>query len=405
MRILILASLPVSLRNFRGPLIETFCAQGHSVHCAAPGLTAEPDTQDWLTARGVQCHDLPLTRTGTSALGDLRALAALYRLMRLSKPDLVLAYTIKPVIWGLIGAWLARIPERVALITGLGYAFTGPAKGKRAAIRWLVSRLYKLALSHATLVFFQNPDDRDDFRRWGILRADARIVLVNGSGVDTDRFAPADLPPTPIRFLLIARMLKDKGIREYVAAAEQLRKTCPEAQFHLIGPHDSSPDAIPESDLRAWQRAGHVIWHGPLADVRRALAACHVYVLPSYREGTPRSVLEAMAMGRAIVTTDAPGCRETVQPGVNGFLVPPRDPAALAGALAVFLRDPDLAARMGKQSRRLAVEKYDIHEVNAVMLSAMGLADAAEMQETAIPDRAGQGTGPAPPIRLRRSAI
>jgi glycosyltransferase involved in cell wall biosynthesis len=274
----------------------------------------------------------------------------------------------------MIAAWLARVPRRVALITGLGYAFVGEACGKRAVIRWLASKLYGIALRRATLVFFQNPDDRDDFHKLGILTAKAKVVLVNGSGVDTAEFSQASMPDhPPLRFLMIARLLRDKGVREYVDAAKLVRKTYPAAECHLVGPIDTNPEAIREAEIRAWQDAGHVIWHGAQSDVRPYLAAAHVYVLPSYREGTPRSVLEAMSMGRPIITTDAPGCRETVQVGVNGFLVPVGQAAPLANAMAYFLADPDRATQFGAESRRIAEEKYDVHKVNAVMMKAMDL--------------------------------
>jgi glycosyltransferase involved in cell wall biosynthesis len=373
MTFLILASSPRSLCNFRGALIEAVLERGHAAHACAPGLLSDQPTRDWLEARGVICHDAPFTRTGVNPINDLRALVQLTRLMRCVRPDVCLGYTIKPVIWGTIAAWLARVPQRVALITGLGYAFVGEARGKRALIRRIVSLLYSVALSRATLVFFQNSDDRDDFMRWGILPRDAQVVLVNGSGVDTSFFAPAGFPDPPLRFLLIARLLRDKGIREYVEAAAYLRQTHPEMECHLVGPLDSNPEAIDESEVIAWQEAGHIVWHGWLSDVRPAIAAAHVYVLPSYREGTPRSVLEATSMGRPIITTDAPGCRETVQEGVNGFLIPVRDPKALAEAMERFLLEPDIVSQMGANSRRIAKEKYDVHKVNVVMMDAMGL--------------------------------
>lgn len=372
-RILIIASLASSLRNFRGPLLEDLLARGHTVHAAAPELETDTETQAWLEARGVACHACPMARSGLSPVGDLRCMLALYRLMRRLRPDISLGYTIKPVIWGGLAAWMARVPQRVALITGLGYAFTGEAHGKRALVRGIVRRLYALALRRATLVFFQNPDDHADFDRWAILPPALPARVVNGSGVDTAAFAPAPFPDTPMRFLLIARLLGDKGIREYVAAAAALRSKWPDAEFHLVGPLDPNPDGISETEVRGWQEAGHVLWLGAQGDVRPALADTHVYVLPSYREGTPRTVLEAMSMGRPVITTDAPGCRETVEDGVNGFLVPPRDPVALAAAMERFLVEPELIHRMGAASRQRATEKYDVHKVNAVMIGAMGL--------------------------------
>jgi len=373
-RFLIIASLASSLRNFRGSLIRDIRSRGHEVHAAAPGLEADAATRSWLDAEGVVCHEVPISRTGLDPRADLRALIALWRLMRRLRPDICLGYTIKPVIWGGLAAWLARVPRRVALITGLGYAFTGAAGGKRALVRWIVKRLYGASLRRATLVFFQNPDDRDDFRRWQLLPATVSAEVVNGSGVDTSAFEPAPFPDGPMRFLLIARLLGDKGVREYARAAADLRARWPEVEFHLVGPLDPNPAGITEAQVRGWHQAGTLVWHGAVEDVRPFIAGVHVYVLPSYyREGTPRTVLEAMSMGRPIITTDAPGCRETVQDGVNGSLVPVRDAGALTGAMEKFLSDPSLVPSMGARSRRIAEEKYDVHKVNAAMIAAMNL--------------------------------
>jgi glycosyltransferase involved in cell wall biosynthesis len=374
MRVLIVGSMASSLRNFRGALIEALLSAGHDVHAAAPSLVANDPTYRWLRKRGVTCHNIPLSRTGLTPIADLRTLAALYRLMRGMRPDVMLGYTIKPAVWGVLAAWMARVPQRVAMITGLGYAFAGERSGRRGFVRWIASHLYGIALPRATLVFFQNPDDRDDLRRWGILPSTIRIELVNGTGVDTEAFAPAPFPNTPPRFLLISRLLSDKGIREYAQAASRLRARYPQVEFHLVGPIDTNPQGLSEVEVGGWNDDGDLIWHGALIDVRPAIATAHVYVLPSYREGLPRTVQEAMSMGRAVITTNAPGCRETVQEGVNGFLVPVRDVAALEAAMEKFIRVPELVAHMGAESRRIAVEKYDVRKVNAAMIMAMGLA-------------------------------
>lgn len=373
MRVFIFASLSTSLRNFRGPLIRALVDRGHQVHVAAPGLYADTATRGWLIARGLTCHDAPFARAGLNPLADLRSLAVLYRLLRHLRPGVFLGYTIKPVIWGLIAAWLVRVPNRVALITGLGYAFTGEAKGKRAVIQGIAKGLYRFALRRATLIFFQNPDDRADFERMGLLPIGVPVVIVNGSGVDVQAYSLAPFPAKPLRFLLIARLLGDKGIREYVSAAHEVRKLHPEIKFHLVGGLDPNPDGISEGEVQLWHDEGSIVWHGALADVRPAIADAHVYVLPSYREGTPRTVLEAMAMGRPVITTDAPGCRETVIDGDNGFLVPVKSIEALAEAMIKFINNPELISKMGQLSRQIAAEKYDVHKVNAVMLKAMGI--------------------------------
>jgi glycosyltransferase involved in cell wall biosynthesis len=372
-RILILAGFAGSLRIFRGPLIQSLLARGHDVHAAAPDLTEDTETTEWLRSEGVVCHDISFSRVGLNPLSDLRLLVSLARLMRRIQPNVFIGYTIKPVIWGTLSARIAGVPSRVALITGLGYAFTGVARGKRGIIQKVARWLYGQALRRSTLVFFQNPDDLQDFQNFGLLPEDVQSVVVNGSGVDTTAFSFIPQPEGVIQFLLIARLLGDKGIREYVAAARHLREKWPKARWHLVGGFDNNPDCISETEVAEWVNAGLVTWPGALADVRPAIADCSVYVLPSYREGTPRTVLEAMAMGRPVITTDAPGCRETVVDGENGFLVPVCDVKALAEAMQRFLDEPTLVRSMGHRSREIAVEKYDVHKVNAVMLKEMGL--------------------------------
>ena len=372
-RVLILASFAPSLRNFRGAFIETLRKKSFEVHVAAPDLLSDEHVRTWLKDRGVICHDAPLTRSGLNPLSDIATLLRLVGLMKRIRPDVFLGYTIKPVIWGLIAARIAKVPKRVALITGLGYAFTGNAVGIRGVVRRVARGLYRSALKRATLVFFQNPDDRDEFMGLGLLRSDIPVHVVAGSGVDTSHFSVEPFPSEPIRFLLIARLLGDKGIREYVEAARKVRVARTDAEFHLVGGTDPSPDGISEGEVSRWHESGDIIWHGQLSDVRSAIAQTHVYVLPSYREGTPRTVLEAMSMERPIITTDAPGCRETVIPNVNGMLVPVKNSQALADAMLQFMEHPDLITRMGIESRKMAEQKYDVHKVNAAMIEAMEL--------------------------------
>ncbi len=372
-RIAIMAGLASSLINFRGPLVKALCDAGLEVHAFAPELTSDEPTRRRLTEWGVVLHDVPLHRAGVNPLRDFSTLWVYMRKLREIKPDLALGYTIKPVIYGTIGAWLAGVPRRFALITGLGYAFTGQAAGKRKLVQKIARELYRLALKHSELVYFQNPDDEALFRTMGLVPITVSTKVVNGSGIDTAIFEVAPLPQDAPSFLLIARLLGDKGIREYVRAAAVLKLRYPNAQFRLVGDIDPNPDSITRTELDGWIANGAIDYSGWLSDVRPAIADTCVYVLPSYREGTPRTVLEAMAMGRAIITTDAPGCRETVIDGENGFLVPVKSVDALVEAMTRFIEDPDLAVRMGKRSREIAEEKYDVHKVNAVMLKEMGI--------------------------------
>jgi len=372
---LLVGSYADSLQRFRGPLLEALLAGDSTVHVAAPALPPGSPARQQLEARGLKVHDIPLRRTGMNPLADFATLLHLLKLIRRIRPTHVLGYTIKPVIYGSLAARLAGVPHRFALITGLGYAFQGQedSDNGRSLLRSLVQRLYRLALRGTHKVFFQNPDDEALFRSLDILQPGTSSCVVNGSGVDVAQFAVSPLPAAP-RFLLIARLLGDKGVREYVQAARQVRTRHPEVQFGLVGWIDENPDAIRQAELDGWVAEGVVDFPGRLDDVRPAIASCSVYVLPSYREGTPRTVLEAMAMGRAIITTDAPGCRETVEDGDNGFLVPVKAVDDLAAAMLRFVEQPELAARMGARSRKIAEEKYDAHQVSARMLEEMGIA-------------------------------
>lgn len=367
-----IAGYPDSLLNFRGPLLNALLTAGLDVHVAAPDLPVSSEVRQRLEALGVQVHEVRLNRTGMNPLSDFGSLFNLWRLMRRLKPDFSLAYTVKPVIYGNVAAWLARVPYRYALITGLGYAFQGEA-GQRFWLKRIVQKLYGFALAKVKKVFFQNPDDEALFYDQGILNsANRKTVVVNGSGIDVDRFTVAPFPETT-QFLLIARLLGDKGVREYIKAAVAVRKKYPDVIFGLVGWLDENPDAVDSNELQEWVESGVIKFYGRLADVKPAITDSSVYVLPSYREGTPRTVLEAMAMGRAIITTDAPGCRETVVDGDNGFLVPVKAVDELVAAMLRLIEEPELAARMGERSRQIAEEKYDVHRVNAVMLREMGI--------------------------------
>ncbi|MFA0422770.1 glycosyltransferase family 4 protein, partial [Vibrio sp. 10N.222.54.A1] len=285
-------------------------------------------------------------------------------------PDFVMGYTIKPVIYGSLAAWLAGVKNTFSLITGLGYAFTGEAKGKRKFIQKILQFLYKIALNTNAGVFFQNNDDKCLFQSLGLVTTKTPISVVNGSGINVEDFQPTAFPLS-VDFLLIARLLGDKGIREYAKAAKMLKESHPTATCRLVGFVDDNPDSIQESELQSWVDGGYIDFLGRMDDVKPAITQSAVYVLPSYREGTPRSVLEAMAMGRPIITTDAPGCRETVVNGVNGFLIPVKDSIAIYNKMIQFIEDKPLAETMGLKSREIAEQKFDVHKVNDFMLKEM----------------------------------
>jgi glycosyltransferase involved in cell wall biosynthesis len=370
---MIAAGLGASLVNFRGHLIRALVKSGVEVHVAAPDFPSEPDLCRTLSGWGVIAHRVPMRRTGRNPFADLVLVFRYFTLLRRVKPDVFLGYTVKPVIYGALGAWLAQVPRRIALITGLGYGFQGGRR--RAMLRWIVRNLYKLSLNVADVVIFQNSDDRHDFETLGLISARSRVEVVNGSGIDLELFPPKPLPEGRVTFLMIARLINDKGVREYVQAAELIQRENRNARFVLVGPIDANPDSVTPKELQSWISHGLVEYRGVVTDVRADLADCSVFVLPSYREGTPRAVLEAMATGRAIITTDAPGCRETVDDGVNGFLVPVRSGEAVAVAMRRFMEDPRLLKTMGEASLFKVRTKYDVRDVNIKFMTILGIGD------------------------------
>ena len=369
-RVLILGSLAESLINFRGDLIRHLVAKGHTVVAVAPVGPAFVDEQ--LAAWGVERACVQLERTGSNVLADLRLIWQLRRLFRRTRPDVVLAYTIKPVVYGAIAARWSAVPRFAAMITGLGYAFSAPVSARQTLVRGFAQRLYRIAMQRSAIVFFQNSEDASDFRRLGLLDANQRVVLTRGSGVNLESFSRAALPDGPIRFLMIARLLVDKGVREYLAAALAVKRQHPQAQFDLVGPFDAHPSAVQRNEIDGAVLNGAIAYHGATDDVRPFLRACHVYVLPSYREGTPRSVLEALAVGRPVITTDAPGCRETVVAGENGVLVEPASvPSLVAAMLRMIAADPTELRRMADASRLLAETRFDVVAVNETICKAL----------------------------------
>jgi glycosyltransferase involved in cell wall biosynthesis len=370
-RVAVVGAFAASLDHFRGELLRSMVAHGHEVLALAPEDDA--GVRATLAAMGVGFATIPLRRTGMNPLRDALTVVSLTRTFRAFGVDAVLVYAAKPVIYGSIAARLAGVPLRAAMITGVGSALGGGSRLRRRALSSLLRGLYRIALGQAHVVFFQNPDDERLFRFFGLVRDRSRVVQIRGSGIDLVRFSPQPFPPEPITFLMIGRLIRDKGVAEYVEAARRVHRSRPEVRIQLLGPLDPNPSAISARELEIWRTEGAVEYLGSTADVRPFLARAHVCVLPSYGEGMPRSVLEAMAMGRAILTTDVPGCRETVERGRNGLLVPPRDAAALAEGMLSMLSKSEQLEQMGRQSRALAEERFDVHAVNRAILSAMHL--------------------------------
>lgn len=347
--------LPIALEALR---------QGYQVHIAT-GLT---DKLDELQRHGLVVHPLALDRSSADVGNAWRTMVELRRVFRTVRPDVVHLVTIKPVLLGGLVARLAGVPAVVVAVSGLGFVFM--ARGAKAAVRrWLVGGLYRLALGHRNLkVIFQNADDLRSLAKVAHLPA-AKVAMIRGSGVDLARYAHVPLPGGVPVVLLAARLLADKGVLEFVHAARLLKQRGCNARFVLVGTVDSAnPTSFTDAEVSAWVHDGVVEWWGHRADMPQVLAAAYLVVLPSYREGLPKVLIEAAACGRAVVTTDVPGCRDAIDPGVTGILVPVRDAVALADAMDALVNDPVRCQVMGDAGRALAETAFDIRQVVATHL-------------------------------------
>ena len=368
LKIIVIGTLPESLINFRGNLLEILVACKHDVLVMSSGATAIDKKK--IEALKLRYKDYPVSRSGLSAKEDFKTFHFLRNLFKQQNADVILAYTIKPIIWGGFAARVLPNCRFYALVTGLGFAFQRGGWKKNILMK-LVIFLYKTALKRADKVIFQNPDNRQVFIDLGIVPAH-KTCVVNGSGVDVSHFEVKPLSNTPT-FLLIARLLGDKGIREYVQAASIVKRQYPEAIFQLVGPEDPSPNGISLTELSILNNEQAVDYLGGTSDVRPYIAACNIFVLPSYHEGLPRTVLEAMATGRPILTTDVPGCRETVINGENGWLVEKANVDQLAEKMIWFIENRTEWQRMAEASRAMVEDKFDVHKVNKELLKIMEL--------------------------------
>lgn len=357
MRFILVSPKNRTAYNFRGDLIKRIISCGYEVIVTGPNRVGV----EKIEALGARFVEIPMNKNGVNPKGDLKYQKALYELFKKEKPDVVLGYTSKPVIYGSIAAKKAGVPHKVAMITGLGYAFTAQTK-KAKAIRAVMSVLYKKALNCADTVIFQNPDDREQFVSSGLVKSE-KCRVVNGSGVNTNRFSVADYPDK-ITFFMLSRVMYSKGIREYLRACELVKEKHPEVRFMLLGACENIQDSLSKEDLAPYVEKGIIEHFGETDRVEDYYKQCSVYVLPSYREGTPRTVLEAMSMGRAIITTDAPGCRETVIDGKTGFLVPVKNAEVLAEKMTEFIENPELIKTLGAASAEYAREKFSVDKVN-----------------------------------------
>lgn len=347
--------------NFRGDLIKLIISKGYEVIVTGPNR----DNVEKIEALGARFVEIPMDKNGVDPVKDIRYEKALYKLFCEEKPDAVLGYTSKPVIYGSIAAKRAGVKNITAMITGLGYAFTSQTK-KAKIIRMIMSVLYKRAMSSTDTVIFQNPDDMEQFTSLGLVKKE-KCKLVAGSGVNMERFHP--LPyPEKTTFFMLSRIMNSKGIREYLEAAKIVKEKYPDTHFMLLGACEGIQDSIGPEELKKYTDSGIIEHFGETENVPPYYGKCSVYVLPSYREGTPRTILEAMATARPIITTDAPGCRETVKDGENGFLVPVKDAKALSDKMLWFVEHTEKIEKMGKKSLEYCLEKFEVGKVNSDMI-------------------------------------
>jgi len=334
----------------------------------APDIDAE--TASALKGLGAKPHAISMQRSGKGIMADIKYYRELRRVFADFDADLVISYTIKPNIWGSLAAASLKI-RSVSMVTGLGFVFS-PASGVAgSALRYISQKLYRAATNANSQVIFQNPDDLEDFCAAGCLADRGKAFLVAGSGVDVAHYRRVSLPAEPV-FLMISRLLGNKGVREYASAAAIVRRQLPDFRFLLVGFLDEGPDCVTAEELAGWQKNG-IEFLGEMKDVRPAIEKASVYVLPSYREGTPRSVLEAMAMGRPVITTDAPGCRETVIDNDNGILVRVGDAQDLADKILKLGGDAALREKMGEAGYRRALSKYEVGGVNREIMHKLQL--------------------------------
>jgi len=356
-KIFIVSRCAWTLFNFRAGLMRKLIENGNKV---VGGGAAGDGFEPKIEALGVKFNGLPVDKKGINPRADVKLFWTLYRWYREEQPDIVHHFTIKPVIYGSIAARMAKIPKIVNTVTGLGYVFIDE---KTTWLRRLVVGLYRLSLNCADFTFFQNQDDYNFFLSRGLVKKSG-TALLPGSGVDCEHFSPVS-GPNPLEksqptFLMVSRLLKDKGVYEFVEAARLVKEHYPKSRFQLLGRRDvRNPNVVPESDLKSWDNQGLVSCLGEVSDVRPMMAKSDVVVLPSYREGIPRALLEAAAMAKPIITTDAVGCREVVDDEINGLLVPVKDAPALARAMERMINDPEMRKRMGKAGRKKVEREFD----------------------------------------------
>ncbi|HVV68961.1 MAG TPA: glycosyltransferase family 4 protein [Gammaproteobacteria bacterium] len=377
-KLIVVAHQSHTLVNLRFHLITDFLKAGLKVTALAPPDQYFENARQKLNSIGVELLPLAVRNTSLNVFNDIKLFSTLKRYFRELKPDLLFFYSIKPVIFGSLAAKFSTRARVNVMFPGLGYVFTGDSY-KQRLLRFLIKPLYKWLLASVDNTFFHNADDAALFLQSGLVKQN-QVVLTDGSGVDTHHFAP--LPyPQQLSFLFVGRLIRDKGINEFIEAARCVKQQYPEVRFLIAGGLHNNPTGLTQSALDELIQSGVVEYLGELMDIREALKQASVFVLPSYREGLPRSALEAMATARPIITTDAPGCREVVRLQQNGFLAPVKDVEHLVEFMHYFIEHPEAIAQMGAVSREIAVQRFGVSRINRIMLEAMKIFPRIENED------------------------
>ena len=365
--IAVLSSHTPSLFWFRTDMMKEFMNRSYDVY--ALGNEEEKKWKEKFSELGIVYQQILVSRNGVNPLQDKKSLASIKEKLKTIKPEKIFTFQAKTVIYGTIAANSLGITEVYPLIAGMGSAFLSNSL-KTRLIRLIMTTLYKRSMKKCPVVFFQNHDDEQIFRNCGIIQKQ-KVVMLHGSGVNTKKFQLLPLPQKPA-FLCISRLIRDKGVNEYLEACRRIKQKYPHVRCLLVGPYDTNPSALKPEDLQPYIDVG-IEYFGEQDDVRPFIEQCSVFVLPSYREGTPKTNLEAMACGRAVITTDAPGCKETVVDGENGFLVPVRNVDAVFNKMQWFIENSKEAETMGAKGRAMVEELFDVNKVNDSICKAMGI--------------------------------
>lgn len=375
MNVVFIGTAASSTLNFRSDLIKELQQNSHEVYVFSSEYTSQE--LEAIESLGAIPIAYKLNRSGLNPLADIKSTYALSKEIRKIKPDLVFSYFSKPVIFGTLAAKLARVPKVMGMLEGLGYTFTEQPRDiskKTQVIKKAQILLYKLALPQLDKLIFLNPDDpKDLLEKYNITVK--QVEVLGGIGLNLTDYKHSNNYPKDITFIFVARLLAEKGIHDYIAAAKIVKDSYPQAKFIVLGAIDKEArGALKDSELKHLTANEIIEYPGHVNNVAEWIAKSSVFILPSYyREGVPRSIQEAMAIGRAVITTDVPGCRETVVDGVNGFLVEKWNPQALAEKMIYFIENPEQVAIMGYESHKMAQEKFDANEVNKRLLAILEL--------------------------------